>query len=186
MFQAAPIELDASPVFETFLDLCVATEASIDLVEAASVSAGFQQIDFNTPLRRDVLKLNRRLSFRKEGFFLTAEQFAVLEGKKPTALLNVASLLAKPVNFVAVEKQFTAKFGIPNRRDLTGVGIAFASIAGASAQPTTYDEAHARYEAGEGDLVVIGLNDVREKIHVPSETTAMSYTRWVRLKEHAQ
>lgn len=180
MLQGADFELDAGVVFGAFRDLCLVTEADIGLVEAAALHDGFEQFDFRVSVRRDVLKLKRRVAFRRPGFFLTAQHFVAQEAKKPTAALNVASLLAKPVNFEAVGLIFTAKFGEPNQRDLAGAGVAFASIAGVKDRPATYDEAYARHEAGEGDLVVIHLNDVRTQAHVPSQTTSMSCTRWIR------
>lgn len=180
MLQAADTELSAEHVFGAFCNLCVTTEADLSLAEAAALKADFEAFEFRIPIRRDTLKLRRRIAFRKAGFFLTAEHFVAQEKHTPTAMLNVASLLAKPANFEAVQSLFTAKFGEPNQRDLAGVGMSFASIAGSNARPATYDEAYARHMAGEGDLIDIKLNDVRARADAPSDTISMSYTRWIR------
>jgi hypothetical protein len=163
-----------------FRELCVLTEGDLGSVGAEATRSGFEPFDFSVAMRRDVLKLKRRAVFRKPGYFLTTEQFEATEKGKPMAVLNTASLLAKPVSFEAVQSRFVATFGEPNRRDLVGVGVSFVSVAGSSERPVSYEEANARHEAGEGDLIDIGLNEVRDNIHVPSDTTSMSYTRWIR------
>ncbi|WP_158767715.1 hypothetical protein [Terricaulis silvestris] len=180
MLQAADNELQATVVFDAFCELCFETEADIDLVEVAALRGGFERFDFKVPSRRDVIKLKRQAAFRNPGFFLTADHSVAHERKTPIAAVNTASLLAKPVDFDAVRALMVARFGEPNRHDLAGVGISFASIAGSADRSATYYDANARHEAGEGDLVVINLNDIRTKVHVPSDAIAMNYTRWIR------